>query len=62
MISVGSEVVSVDGQVALGRTKDDLSHTSDMALMEVNLYSEQLTPRQMKDEMSLLSAVYGGDQ
>lgn len=61
-LSVGSEVVPMDGHVVLGRTPGDILHTADMAMQEIGIYRSVLTPRQVQQEFSLLSSVYGGDK
>lgn len=61
-VNIGSEVVALDGRVVLGRTNGDILHTADMALLDVGVYSDQLTPGEVKTEFSMLSSVYGGDK
>lgn len=61
-IQSGSDVVPLHPSVYLGRSGTDLTHTSDMTLMDVGLYATALTPAQVRSEFSTLSSIYGGDR
>lgn len=60
-LDIGNHQVAMDGRVVLGRTNGDTDHAQDMALLDLGLYSDVLTPHQVRDEFALMSGVYGGD-
>ena len=61
-LNVGAQQVALDGNVLLGRTNGDILHTADMALMDLGIYPDRLTPSEVVNEFSLLAGVYGGDK
>ncbi len=60
-ISAGDEADPFSGSLVLGRSLGDTLHTADMAVMELGIYADRLTPSQVRTEISLLSSVYGAD-
>ncbi len=52
--------VPLDGHVTLGRTPGDILHTADMALLDLGVYGEELSPTRIQTEFSLLAQSYGG--
>ena len=61
-IPTGSEPKALSNSLVLGRSNGDVLHTADMALFDVGIYANQLTPQQVTDEFALLSTSYGGDR
>jgi len=61
-MNVGTENTPMSGNVVLGRTNGDILHTADMALLDLGIYPDRLSPGEMKAEFSALSAVYGSDK
>lgn len=61
-MNVGNNVMQMNGNVVLGRSNGDLLHAADMALLDLGVYADQLTPAQVRDEFAALSSVYGGDK
>jgi hypothetical protein len=62
VLNVGNKVSSLNGAVVLGRSHGDLLHTADMALLDIGMFANQLTPAQVRDQFAALSSVYGGDK
>lgn len=58
----GFEPNPLTGSVVLGRTHGDVNHTADMGIFDLGVYPGQMVPLQIRNEVSLLSAVYGGDK
>lgn len=52
----------MSNEVFLGRSEEDLLHTADMALFDLNLYADRLTASEIKNEFSLLARAYGGNE
>jgi hypothetical protein len=46
--------------IVLGRTNGDVLHTADMALFDLGIYGERLTPGRVREEFAILSRSYGG--
>lgn len=55
-----SEPVDASLNVVLGRTTGSLLHTADMAVFDINVYPDTLGFDDVKNQVSLLSQVYGG--
>lgn len=53
---------TMSSQVVLGRTTGDVLHTADMALLDLNIYANRLSPGEIADEFAILSACYGGSE
>lgn len=61
-VTSGADGVPLHQTIALGRSSGDVLHTADMALFEINLYADPLTPAQVAEEFAILSQCYGGDR
>ena len=57
----GEVGTALDGRVVLGRSTGDVLHTADMALFDLGIYANALTPAEVRAEFAVLSRVYGGD-
>jgi len=44
----------------LGRSTEDLDHTADMALFDLGIYPDRLTPGEIHDEFAILARAFGG--
>ena len=55
-----TDPVPLDGSVILGAAPD-LTHTADMALMDLGIYADRLTTAEVTAEISKLAQAYGGD-
>lgn len=60
-VQLGEDSYPLNSNVVLGRTTGDTLHTADLSLMDLNIYTDQLTGDQVVEEFKKLSAVYGGD-
>jgi hypothetical protein len=56
----GLGMAHLDDGVVLGRSTGDVLHTADMALFDLSIYANQLTPVEVQNEFALLSRCYGG--
>lgn len=54
------EPVPLDSQVILGGAPD-LTHTADMALLDLGIYADRLSAAEVATEFTILSQAYGGD-
>lgn len=59
-VVTGAAPVPVNGKIVLGRSTGDVLHTADMALFDLGMYANPLTPAEVQREFALLSRVYGG--
>lgn len=55
-----TEPVPLDGSVILGAAPD-LTHTADMALLDLSIYADRLTTEEVTIEITKLAQAYGGD-
>lgn len=55
-----TEPVPLDGSVILGAASD-LTHTADMALMDLGIYADRLDTDEVTTEICKLAQAYGGD-
>jgi hypothetical protein len=60
-VRAGTNAVPLHDFVVLGRSHGDVNHTMDMALFEVGIYANQLTPLEVISEVATLARTYGGD-
>lgn len=60
-VYTGNEITPLSGNVVLGRSNGTRLNTADMGVLEVAVYSHQLSTEEVGAEVSKLAAIYGGD-
>lgn len=61
VVRTGTDDLAFQGSFVLGRSYGDTLHTADMAVLDFGLYADRLTSDQVREEIALLSSVYGGE-
>ena len=61
-LAAGQVPESLSTRFWLGKSPSATSATMDMALFDLSIYGDPLTPSQVVDEIGLLAKVYGGDK
>lgn len=61
-VYIGNNATPLSGKVVLGRSNGTVVNTADMAVLDLNLYTDNLSTDEVIDEVAKLCATYGGDQ